>query len=128
MAHETVKDFVNWEDVAECDDIIGAGNDFDLAMNILLENIRKDYKKWCNGRNMLHEELSLKPGRKFIKVIRDGSVWGFVAKEDGVHKGLRLKAGDVLKAAGWSAPAKHTRGNIFDKNQDYFRWTGPNYL
>jgi len=30
-------------------------------------------------------------------------------------------------AAGWSAPAKHTRGNIFDDNQDYFQWTGPNY-
>jgi len=101
--------------------------DFDLAMDVLLKNIHKSYVEWCDGRNMLHEELSLKPGRKFIKVIRGGSVWGFVAKEDGVNKGVPMKAGDVLKAAGWSAPAKHTRGNIFDKNQDYFRWTGPNY-
>ena len=101
--------------------------DFDTAMNNLLENIHKDYVKWCNGRNMLHEDLYLKPGRKFIKVIRGGSVWGFVAKEDGINKGLPMKCGDVLKAAGWSAPAKHTRGNIFNKNQDYFRWTGPDY-
>ena len=104
--------------------------DFDLAMSILLENIRKDYVKWCNGTDPIpvrNDELSLKPGRKFIKIIRENSVWGFVAKKDGVHKGLRMKAGDVLKAAGWSAPAKHTRGNIFDKNQDYFRWTGPDY-
>ena len=74
--------------------------DFELAMDTLLENIRKDYEKWTNGDMRAHDELSLKPGRKFIKVI---------------------------KAAGWSAPAKHTRGNIFDKNQDYFQWTGPNY-
>jgi hypothetical protein len=101
--------------------------DFDLAMDTLLENIRKDYERWSNGDMRAHDELSLKPGRKFVKVIRGGSVWGFVAKKDGVHKGLPMKAGDVLKAAGWSAPAKHTRGNIFDKNQDYFRWTGPDY-
>jgi len=101
--------------------------DFELAMDTLLENIRKDYEKWTNGDMRAHDELSLKPGRKFIKVIRGGSVWGFVAKEDGVNKGLPMKAGDVLKAAGWSAPAKHTRGNIFDDNQDYFQWTGPNY-
>ena len=65
-----------------------------------------------------------KNGRKFIKIIRDNSVWGFVAKKDGVHKGLPMKSGDVLKAAGWSAPAKHTRGNIFNKNQDLelFLW------
>ena len=101
--------------------------DFDEAMDTLLENIHKNYVNWCNGNPIREEEISLKPGRKFIKVIRGGSVWGFVAKEDGVHKGLPMKSGDVLKAAGWSAPAKHTRGNIFNKNQDYFRWTGPNY-
>ena len=50
-----------------------------------------------------------------------------MAKDDGMHKGVPMKTGDVLKAAGWSAPAKHTRGNIFDNNQDYFSWTGPDY-
>ena len=54
-------------------------------------------------------------------------VWGFVAKKGGVHKGLPMKVGDVFKAASWNAAAKHTRGNIFDNNQDYFEWTGPNY-
>ena len=103
-------------------------DDFDGAMDKLLENIHLDYVKWCHGNPIREHELSLKPGRKFIKIIRDNSVWGFVAKKDGVHKGLPMKAGDVLKAASWRAPAKHTRGNIFDKNQDYFRWTGPDYL
>ena len=99
--------------------------DFDEAMDNLLNNINTDYHKgFPSNKDMV---LSLVAGSKFIKVINENSVWGFVAKKDGVHKGLPMKAGDVLKAAGWSAPAKHTRGNIFDKNQDYFRWTGPDY-
>ena len=101
--------------------------DFDLAMNNLLENIHKDYEKWRGGYATLNEKLSLKPGRKFIKVIRGTSVWGFVAKEDGVHKGLPMKSGDVFKPASWSAPAKHVRGSIWDKNIDWYKWTGPNY-
>ena len=38
------------------------------------------------------------------------------------------KVGDVFKSASWNSAAKHARGNIFDDNQDYFEWTGPNYL
>ena len=100
--------------------------DFDEAMDNLLNNINTDYHKgFPSNKDMV---LSLVAGSKFIKVINENSVWGFVAKKDGVHKGLPMKAGDVLKAASWKAAAKHTRGNIFDKNQDYFRWTGPDYL
>ena len=101
-------------------------DDFDEAMDNLLNNINTDYHKgFPKNKDMV---LSLVAGRKFVKVVNENSVWGFVAKKDGVHKGLPMKAGDVLKAASWRAPAKHTRGNIFDKNQDYFRWTGPDYL
>ena len=100
--------------------------DFDEAMDNLLNNINTDYHKgFPSNKDMV---LSLVAGSKFVKVVNENSVWGFVAKKDGVHKGLPMKAGDVLKAASWRAPAKHTRGNIFDKNQNYFRWTGPNYL
>jgi|TARA_Y100000590_G_scaffold317075_1_gene358626 hypothetical protein len=103
-------------------------NDFDGAMDTLLENIHKNYVNWCNGNPINEEKISLKPGRKFIKVIRGSSVWGFVAKKGGVHKGLPMKVGDVFKSASWNSAAKHARGNIFDDNQDYFEWTGPNYL
>ena len=54
--------------------------DFDKALDRLLKNIHLDFVKWSNGRNMEEDKLSVKPGRKFIKVIRDTSVWGFVAK------------------------------------------------
>ena len=101
--------------------------DFDSAVDKLVLGIEENYIKWCNGRKMSTDTMRIKPGRKFVKIIRGSSVWGFVSKVDGSHKGLPLKVGDVMMAAGWSAPAKHTRGNIFDDNQDYFQWTGPNY-
>ena len=105
--------------------------DFDKAMNRLVENIHINYERWSSnlkyssGREKV--DITIKPGRKFIKIIRENSVWGFVAIDDGMHKGVPMKMGDVLKAAGWASPAKHTRGNIFDNKQDYFSWTGPDY-
>ena len=104
------------------------GLSFDGAMNVLLDNIQKDYSKL----NMTHRtklDLELRPGRKFIKVVEGSRVWGFVAKVDGTHKGLPMLKGDILKAATWRAPAKHSRGSIFDKEMHKsFSWTGPNYL
>ena len=106
-------------------------SDFDGALNTLVENIHKDYDGWSTNLKYSSEServnITIKPGRKFIKIIRDNPVWGFVAKSDGMHKGVPMKMGDVLKAAGWASPAKHTRGNIFDNKQDYFSWTGPDY-
>jgi hypothetical protein len=107
------------------------GLSFDDAMDNLLEKIQEDYAKRYgpNHEPVRKLELSLKPGRKFIKVIEGSSVWGFIAKVDGTHKGLPMKKGDIMKAAGWSAPAKHSRGSIFDSEfHKSFSWTGPNYL
>ena len=106
--------------------------DFDSALHRLVENIHKDYQGW-SGRveyssGAERVDITIKPGRKFIKVIRGNSVRGFVAKKGGVHKGLPMKTGDVFKAASWASAAKHVRGNIFDNNTDWFAWTGPNYL
>ena len=104
------------------------GLSFDDAMNVLLEKIQEDYAKL----GMTHRtslDLELRPGRKFIKVVEGSRVWGFVAKVDGVHKGVPMLKGDILKAATWRAPAKHSRGSIFDSEMHKsFSWTGPNYL
>ena len=113
------------------------GLSFDDAMNTLLVKIRENYDNWGGGRNHpSHDgvgqkklDLSLKVGRKFIKVVEGTRVWGFIAKVDGTHKGLPMLKGDILKAATWSQPAKHSRGSIFDKEMHKsFSWTGPNYL
>lgn len=45
------------------------------------------------------------------------SVYAFIALQDNYTKALgQIKRGDIYKAAGWKAPAKHARGNIFDEN------------
>ena len=73
-------------------------------------------------------------GRKYLRLVTvafgegQTSVWGFVAKTDGVLKGIPYFVGDVFKAAGWRAPAKHVRGTIFSSKTNWFSWTGPNYL
>jgi hypothetical protein len=105
------------------------GLDFDDAMTNLLNKIQESYSGWGGNRMDRTLDLSLKKGRKFIKVVNDNSVWGFVALVDGEHKGVPMKRGDILKAATWSQPAKHSRGSIFDAEMHKsFSWTGPNYL
>ena len=110
------------------------GLSFDDAMDNLLVKIQEDYDNWGSRTGIDKKlDLSLDKGRKFIKVV-EGSlgqrrVWGFVSLVDGTHKGLPLKKGDIMKAAGWSGVAKHSRGNIFDTEfHKSFSWTGPNYL
>ena len=82
------------------------GLSFDEAMDTLLVKIQEDYDKWGSRSGIDKKmDLSLKPGRKFIKVVKGSSpghrsVWGFVAKVDGVHKGVPMLKGDILKAAG----------------------------
>ena len=113
------------------------------ALGNLMGGIKKDYAKWGSDIDKLDEpqksirlkmidefnkNLDIRSGRKFDKVVSNGSVWGFVAKTDGLLKGIPYFVGDVFKAAGWAAPAKHVRGSIFAANTDWFSWTGPNYL
>jgi hypothetical protein len=73
-------------------------------------------------------------GKKYIKIIetRDGhpsTVWGFINIAN-----PKFAVGDVLKAAGWAAPALNKpRGNVFEGykiGQAYptHRVFGPDYL
>ena len=116
---------------------------YNSSVNKLLENIKLNYAGWGSNPNDLedsHKEIKLrmigefnnsvhvKSGRKFDKVITGSSVWGFIAKTDGVLKGIPYFVGDVFKAAGWKAPAKHVRGTIFSSETNWFSWTGPRYL
>ena len=63
-------------------------------------------------------------GKKYIKVVQDTGVFCFIAKEDFKH----FKKGDILKAAGYNAPALNSaRGNVLTGNY-YVQWTGPLYM
>lgn len=109
--------------------------DLTTAVEVLCEAIKTNYRDWTLNRR---EELSdhaatmvanfersvrFDECRKYIKVISGNSVWGFIVKA----ADAKFKAGDILMAAGWSAPAKNAaRGNVFDGYS--IAWTGPHYL
>ena len=98
-------------------------------VNQLLEAIIADYVITCsyNTAERIEEfrsELSAKEGKKYLKVLSDRSVWGFVVLKDDA----KFKAGDILKAASYNAPARNkARGNILDGGYS-IQWTGPRYL
>ena len=63
-------------------------------------------------------------GKKYIKVVQETGVFCFIVKEDFKH----FKKGDILKAAGYNAPALNSaRGNVLTGNYP-IQWTGPLYL
>jgi len=69
-------------------------------------------------------------GSKYIKIVTgkhggQRTVWGFIVNTD---EDKKFKKGDLLKAAGWAAPARNAaRGNIL-KGGYVINWTGPLYL
>ena len=64
-------------------------------------------------------------GKKYIKIVHDKCVWGFIVKENFKH----FLKGDILKPAGFNAPTLNkARGNIFHMDNLSVRWTGANYL
>lgn len=79
----------------------------------------------CDDRSAGYSTITIDPnGVKFIRIVatRGG--------QRSVHCFIDRSNGDVLKAAGWKAPAKHARGNIYDDKNGVglMRWTGPAYL
>jgi len=108
-------------------------------MTTLIENIKEDYLNWTarcadakgcvtlteTNEKMIaafNEGISYKAGTKYIKITREhNGVWGFVVNTDNDKK---FKKGDILKAAGYAAPARNfARGNILEDGY-ISRWTG----
>ena len=63
--------------------------------------------------------------KKYVRISVNNSVSAFIVAVDNDKK---FKKGDILKPAGWKAPAKHVRGTIFSSETNWFSWTGPRYL
>jgi hypothetical protein len=112
----------------------------ELAINTLMQKIRDDYYVWTlRGRdpaelteinhNMITEfnkNISISTGKKYIKILKGNSVWGFVVNTDDDKK---FNRGDILKAAGYNTPARNqARGNILKGDFSWVRWTGTEYL
>ena len=97
--------------------------DYNHFTNMDTEVARKMRLEFATGIEVLY-------GSKYIKIVtgKNGgnrSVWGFIVNTD---KDKKFKKGDLLKAAGWAAPARNAaRGNIL-KGEYAINWTGPLYL
>jgi hypothetical protein len=113
-------------------------------LDTLLNMIANNYAEWTErfymsegyDLDVAHQRvqefadgLVIEEGRKYYKVIKTDhgrSVWGFVVKGD---NDKLFKKGDILKAAGWKAPARNkARGNVLEGDFSMVRWTGPAYL
>ena len=119
-----------------------------MEIEKVLEAMREDYKRWSMMTRTVHQNveefnraidireemteeyckgLEVTEGSRYWKIIsndRGGgrSVKGFIAKAGD----KKFMEGDLLKAAGWNAPARNfARGNVLSgKGVDSVRWTG----
>ena len=98
-------------------------NDFNTTLETFRANVEKlmnDNASTMYGTKPRHSTylVTLEIGPKYVRVVRQEkqlasgditgrSVYCFIQKDNG----------DILKAAGWKAPAKHARGNIFNTEQ-----------
>tara|TARA_Y100000296_G_scaffold70560_1_gene85323 strand:- start:1495 stop:1860 length:366 start_codon:yes stop_codon:yes gene_type:complete len=117
-----------------------------MEIEKVLEAMREDYKRWSMMTRTVHQNveefnraidireamtkdycdgLEVTEGSRYWKIIsndRGGgrSVKGFIAKSGD----KKFREGDMLKAAGWNAPARNfARGNVLD-GVGKVRWTG----
>ena len=75
----------------------------------------KMYDEYCDN-------LTESYGSKYIKVFaKSGGVKAFIVN---VTSDKKFALGDILKPAGWNAPARNfARGNVLDGGYE-IRWTG----
>ena len=104
----------------------------------VLESMREDYCRWSRSGRDTNEKilsdmerdfcegLEVTEGSRYWKIISDKrnsrSVCGFIVKSGD----KKFREGDMLKAAGWAAPARNfARGNVLDgSGVANVRWTG----
>lgn len=119
--------------------------DMSQAIKKMVGVMKRDYHRfWLNSTTVaekgvlsqfakdqlegFNDSIEISEGKKYIKIIRNDNqrmVWGFIVNSDTDKK---FKRGDILKAAGWAAPARNkARGNVFE-DLSWVQWTGPAYL
>ena len=109
----------------------------DEGIKNLMAGAKLDYERMStrNGQTELtgyskeqvetwDSKTKVSQGKKYIKIVQDTGVFCFIVKEDFKH----FKKGDILKAAGYNAPALNSnRGNVL-MGHYHIQWTGPLYL
>ena len=107
------------------------------GINNMMAGAKDDYVKMStsNGKKELvgyskeqvdnwDSKTKVSFGKKYIKIVQENGVFCFIVKEDF----KQFKKGDILKAAGYNAPALNSaRGNVLSGDY-YVKWTGPLYM
>ena len=120
-----------------------------MEIEKVLEAMREDYKRWSMMTRTVHQNveefnraidireemtenyckgLRVEENRRYWKIIGSNgggsstSVKGFIVKAGD----KKFREGDMLKPAGWAAPARNfARGNVLDgTGVDNVRWPG----
>jgi hypothetical protein len=120
-----------------------------MEIEKVLEAMREDYKRWSMMTRTVHQNveefnraidireemtenyckgLRVEENRRYWKIIGSNgggsstSVKGFIVKAGD----KKFREGDMLKPAGWAAPARNfARGNVLDgTGVNNVRWTG----
>ena len=99
------------------------------GVSVMKKAMIADYGDWTDKRS----EIALKMwdeyadgfgvsyNKKYVKIVTNKSVSAFIVAVDNDKK---FKKGDILKPAGYNAPARNfARGNVFDGGYE-IRWTG----
>ena len=95
--------------------------DFVKFVSSALSQIDRDYDRQKDRIRKFNSELQYSVGKKYIKFTSGNVVWGFVVLEND----KKFQRGDILKAAGRSAPARNfARGNILNGDWSGVQWTG----
>ena len=101
----------------------------DDLLPALADKFIQDYASYSKRHGFTVDmgySISFEAGRKFARIVRTDkssrSTVGFIQLVDDKN----FKAGTLLKAAGWKAPALNfARGSIFDlDNAKCISWTG----
>ena len=114
------------------------------AIENVLEAMREDYKRWSSAcashDSAAHSRIKTEMEENYcngLEVTEGSRYWKITGSNGGGSqvsvKGFIVKAGDkkfregdMLKPAGWAAPARNfARGNVLDgSGVDNVRWTG----
>ena len=100
------------------------------GVGVLKKAMIADYGDWADKRSEIALKMwdeyadgfSVSYNKKYVKIsVAGNGVKAFIVAVDNDKK---FKKGDILKPAGYNAPARNfARGNVFDGGYE-IRWTG----